>query len=131
MNRTRSGRPGVGAVVLLLAMALLGVLPLPRAARAARKRPYVQKRFTQVTAGTTVSLTFGKANTAGNMIVAYVVWDNAGAVAVTDSRGNPYAAAVGPTPSSDGTFRAEVFYAPGVLGGESTVPATFGSASER
>ena len=125
MSDTLHGRSRIGAVILILFLALLGVLPLPRAARAAKKRAYVQKKFSQVTAGTSMSLAFPKDNAAGDMIVAYVVWDNSGAVSVTDSRGNSYASAVGPTPSSDGTFRAEVFYAPGVLGGENTVTATF------
>jgi hypothetical protein len=32
-------------------------------------------------------VTFRRPNTAGNLIVAYVVWDNAASVSVTDSRG--------------------------------------------
>ena len=43
--------------------------------------------------GTTASLAFSKANTAGNLIVVYVVWDNPGTVQVSDSKGNTYTAA--------------------------------------
>ena len=38
--------------------------------------------------GTTASLAFSKANTAGNLIVVYVVWDNPGTVTVSDTSGD-------------------------------------------
>jgi hypothetical protein len=37
-------------------------------------------------------LLFPNANTQGSLIVAYVIWNNAGGVSVTDTRGNAYAA---------------------------------------
>ena len=46
-----------------------------------------------VSSGTTASLAFSKANTAGNLIVVYVVWDNPGTVTVSDTAGNTYTAA--------------------------------------
>jgi chitodextrinase len=57
-----------------------------------------------------------------------VVWDNSGTVALTDSRGNGYLSAVGPTQQGGGGGGAQIFYARGVHGGANTVTATFGTA---
>lgn len=77
-----------------------------------------------VTSGTTASLAFSKANTAANLIVAYVVWDNTGAVKVTDTTGNTYQAATA-RQTFGGSWSAQVFYAPNIRGGSNTVKATF------
>jgi hypothetical protein len=95
-------------------------------APAAAKPAFVQKRSFSVTSGTSVSVRLRKANTAGNLIVAFVVWDNSGAVSLTDSAGNTYASAVGPTQS--GGASAQVFYAGNIANGSDTVTAQFASA---
>ena len=80
-----------------------------------------------MTSGTTASLAFSKANTAGNLIVVYVVWDNPGTVKVSDTRGNTYTAATA-RQTCGSTWSAQVFYASNILGGSNTVKATFGTA---
>jgi len=63
-------RAGLG-IALILAAATLSTVSPSRAHAASAA--YVQGRNTQVTSGTTASLAFSKANTAGNLIVVYVV----------------------------------------------------------
>ena len=65
-------------IALILAAATLSIVSPSRAYAASAA--FVQGRATQVTSGTTASLAFSKANTAGNLIVVYVVWDNSGTV---------------------------------------------------
>jgi chitodextrinase len=127
MRKARRGRCGAGGFLLAVSVAALSALPLPRAAHATQ-RAFVQKRYFQVTSGNSVSVTFRKPNVAGNLIVAYVVWDNGGAVSLADSRGNTYASAVGPTQASGDTASAQIFYAPNIAGGSNTVTATFATA---
>src|SRR5262249_3234206 len=63
-------------IALILAAATLSIVSPSRAYAASAA--FVQGRDTLVTSGTTASLAFSKANTAGNLIVVYVVWDNPG-----------------------------------------------------
>ena len=79
----------LGIAVVLVA-ATLGILSPSRAYAASA---FVQDRDTEVTSGTTASLAFSKANTAGDLIVVYVVWDNSGSATVSDTRGDAYTAA--------------------------------------
>ncbi|MFI5315695.1 MAG: DUF4038 domain-containing protein, partial [Myxococcota bacterium] len=103
---------------------LLLCIALPAHAKPA----LVQRRDVEITAGGSASIAFKKANSAGNLIVAYVVWDNGGAVSVTDTEGNVYVSAVGPTQADGDPTSAQVFYAKNVAGGSNTVTATFDSA---
>src|SRR5262249_3767679 len=90
--------------------------------------------FVQTTAGrqdtrTRNSVQFGLPTTTGNLIVAYVVWSNAGDVTVTDSSHNTYTSVPGGVPGgrvpwSTG-FSAQVFYATNVADGTDIVTATF------
>ncbi len=80
-----------------------------------------------MTSGTTASLAFSKANTAGNLIAVYVVWDNPGAVTVSDTRADAYTAAT-PRQSWGNGWSAQIFYASNIVGGSNTVKATFGTA---
>ena len=74
--------------------------------------------------GTTNSLAFSQANTAGNLIVVSLLWDNVGAVTVSDSRGNTYVA--GATRRPWGTsWSAKTLYAKNIAGGANTVTVTF------
>ncbi len=115
---------------IALAGALLALTALvsPRLATEARaaapKQRLVQKRYLESTTGDAVSVTFKKANAAGNLIIAYVVWDGGGTATIADTRGNAYASAIGPSDADDGTH-AEIFYARNVGAGVDTVTATF------
>src|SRR6266540_352453 len=83
----------------------------------------------RVTSGKVNSLAFSSANTAGNLIVAYVLWNNTGSVSLSDSRGNGYAGAVARTTwGTSSSWSAQVFYAKNVAGGSNTVTATFATA---
>jgi len=110
---------------LLLVAAILSTVSPPRAYAASAA--FVQGRATQVTRGTTASLAFSKANTAGNLIAVYVVWDNSGTAKVSDTSGNTYTAATA-RQSFGNNWSAQVFYAANILGGANTVKVTFGTA---
>jgi len=124
MKSLRSVRQRRGALVLALAMVLGWFAASPDATSAATRRLYVQKKFFQAVSGTSVSVTLHKQTVAGNLLLAYVVWDNAGAVSVADTRGNTWASAVGPTAAADGVS-AQIFYTAGITGGPDTVSVTF------
>jgi len=118
-------RSVVLGIALCLAVATLSTLSPSRAHAATAA--FVQGRATQVTGGTAASLAFSRANTAGNLIVVYVVWDNPGTVKLSDTRGNTYTAATARQAWAGG-WSAQVFYAPGILAGSNTVKATFSTA---
>jgi chitodextrinase len=105
---------------------MLSWLILPCKTQAAGVPTFVQKGDTQISSGSRSSVTFSNSNTAGNLIVAYVVWDNSYPVSVSDARGNSYVSAIGPTRYSGGQARAQIFYARNIAGGSNTVTATFG-----
>jgi outer membrane protein assembly factor BamB len=127
-NRPLTARPkrvtALAVAAFLVAAALSIVAPTSAFAATAA---YVQSRNTQVTSGTTAKLAFSKANTAGNLIVVYAVWDNAGTATVTDSVGNAYTAATARQSFGSG-WSAQVFVAPNIAKGSNTVTATFGTA---
>src|SRR5919198_691596 len=118
----------LGGFLLTASMMILGSPPLPNGAHGAAKPAFIQARSFQVTSGGSVSVTFGKPNTAGTLIVAYVVWDNSAPVSLTDSRGNTYVSAIGPTQDSGDTTSAQIFYAQNIVGGTNTVTANFATA---
>ena len=81
------------------------------------------------TRGRPTRVAFTNNNTAGNLIVAYVIWNNTGAVSLSDSRGNAYASAGARRDmGQSGRWSSQVFYAKNVAGGANTVTATFASA---
>jgi glucose/arabinose dehydrogenase/PKD repeat protein len=106
---------------------VVATLTLMPVEAAAATPAFVQTRSREVTSGTTNALAFTSANTAGNLIVVAVVWNNTGAVTVTDSRANTYTSAVGRTTWGSG-WSAQVFYARNIGGGTNTVTATFATA---
>jgi glucose/arabinose dehydrogenase len=116
------------SVGLLVTLAMLGgmLVLAPGVARAAPPQ-FVQTRAKEIRSGATNALAFNSANTAGNLVVVYLVWSNTNAVTVSDSRGNAYAAALGRTTWGSG-WSAQVFYARNVAGGANTVTATFATA---
>src|SRR5262245_15288718 len=113
------------AVLLSVAVASVAwLLPVAPVAEAATAPQFIQSRTNEIKSGTTNSLAFSGANTAGNLIVVYAVWGNNGAVTVSDTRGNSYASAMSRT--TWGTGRSlQVFYARDISGGSNTVTATF------
>ncbi len=89
---------------------------------------FIQEKDNRETSGTTSSATFSSPATAGNLIVVYLIWDNTGPVAVSDSPGNLYKAAVGSTLWNNGQYSVQTFYTINRIGGANTVTATFGTA---
>ena len=95
---------------------------------------YVQGNFaTPQTPQTAVSLAYTAAQVAGDLNVVVVGWNDSTAVvsAVTDSSGNTYALAVGPTVQS-GYASQSIYYAPNIASaaaGANTVTVTFASAA--
>src|SRR5450631_3951941 len=67
---------------------------------------FVQEKDNQVTFGNSSRATFFSRTTAGNLIVAYLIWDNTGSASVSDSLGNTYASAGGPTWWTNGRYSA-------------------------
>ena len=125
--------------------------PGPRAARARHVRPlaiaavaavtlilaqdagaappaHVQSQASESTSGTQSSVAFSSANSAGNLIVVYVVWSNSSTVTVSDTRGNTYASAAPAVRWKSNTWSSQVFYAKNIAGGANTVRATFATA---
>ena len=111
----------LGAAIILT-VATLGVVSPPPASAATTA--YVQGAQNQVTSGSSASAAFSQVNTAGDLIVAYVVWDNLDSVSMSDSNGNTYTAATVRQSFGD-NWSAQVFYAPILAGGSNTVTATF------
>ena len=89
---------------------------------------FVQERDNQVNSGNTSSTTFSSVVTGGNLLVAYLIWDSTGGASVSDSLGNVYASAGGPTRWSNGIYSAQVFYAINKRSGVDTVTATFSTS---
>jgi hypothetical protein len=85
---------------------------------------FVQVNHNQVSSGTNISVAFHAPTVAGNTIVVYVIWNNAGNVRVADSRGNTFANIGAPVNWGSG-YRAQVFYAPINTAGSDTINATF------
>jgi prepilin-type N-terminal cleavage/methylation domain-containing protein len=79
--------------------------------------------------GAQISVPFTKPNGAGDLLVAYVVWDNTDQVHVTDSQGVPYpsvSASVGWSLGASALgASAQVFYLNNARGGANTITASF------
>src|SRR5205823_4359441 len=74
---------------------------------------------------TTVSVAYPVAQTAGNLNVVVVGWNDttSSVSSVTDSTGNNYALAIGPTTGTG--LRQSIYYAKSIAGGGNTVTVTF------
>ena len=76
-----------------------------------------------------VSQAFPNANTAGNLIIAFVRMSTTSqTVQISDSLGNIYTDAVSQAQSTDG-HQTHIFYARNIAGGSNTVTATFSGAN--
>ena len=93
--------------------------------------------FVQVTSATlqttiqTVPVAYPGAQTAGNLNIVVVGWyDTAATVlTVTDSAGNDYALAIGPTDGNG--LRQSIYFAANIKGGGNTVTVTFDQAAKK
>jgi glucose/arabinose dehydrogenase len=108
-------------------MAALGLLAVPSPAQAATPA-HVQSRAKEISSGTVNSLAFSNANTAGNLIVVYLIWNTASTVTLSDTKGNVYAAAAPVTRWNNNTWSSQVFYAKNIAAGTNTVRATFATS---
>jgi len=122
-------------LVLLATVALAWWLhPASLAAAVPVSVTYVQGNFgTPQTPQTTVKVTYTAAQVAGDLNVVVVGWNDSKAVvsAVTDSKGNTYARAVGPTVQS-GYASQSIYYAKNIAtaaAGTNSVTVTFASAA--
>ncbi|MGH9545846.1 MAG: galactose oxidase-like domain-containing protein [Terriglobales bacterium] len=86
---------------------------------------YVQGKSSTQYSGSSVAISYGVAQTAGDLNVVSVMWgDTISAVSsVTDSRGNSYALAAGPTTATGLT--SVIYYAKNIAAGSNTVTVTF------
>jgi glucose/arabinose dehydrogenase len=125
MVRRRTWKP-LG-ILLALALAAAGLLVTSGPAVAATPA-YVQGRAKEVTSGTAASLAFSSANTGGNLIAVYLIWNTNATVTLSDTRGNTYAAAAPVTRWNNNTWSSQVFYAKNIAAGTNTVKATFSSS---
>ncbi|HSX28375.1 MAG TPA: fibronectin type III domain-containing protein [Candidatus Saccharimonadales bacterium] len=111
------GLTGITLVAVLLSVSLFAH------PSAAASPSFKQAKANEISSGNSNSVTFASANTAGDLIVVYVLWNNTDAVNLSDSLGNTYAAATAKTSWGGGSSQA--FYAKNILGGTNTVKATF------
>ncbi len=101
-------------IVLLV---LMTSVVLPKVSSAATSIAFVQvKSAVPQGTSTRVAVTYTKAQTAGNLNVVVVGWSDSTAQvsSVTDSKGNAYALAVGPTVQS-GTASQAIYYAKNIV----------------
>ena len=114
--------------LLVVSGALIGLLSLPSVDAATQT--FIQGGQKRITSGTVNSLAFTNPNTAGNLIVVYVAWNNTGSVCPLRHAGATPIRAVAPATAwgSTNSWRSQVFYAKNIAGGANTVTATFGTA---
>ncbi len=87
------------------------------------------KAATPQTASASVAVTYSTAQTAGNLNLVAVGWNDITSTVstVTDSNGNSYALAVGPTTGTG--LRQSIYYAKNIAGGSNTVTVNFNQAA--
>jgi hypothetical protein len=86
---------------------------------------FIQAAAAVPSAATAVSVTFQSPQTAGDLNIVVVGWNDANSKvrSVRDSAGNVYTLAIGPTTGTD--LRQSIYYAPKVRGGGNTMTVTF------
>lgn len=114
-------------ILLAFALAMLGLVVTSSPAAAATPT-HVQSRAKEVSSGTVNSLAFSSANTGGNLIVVYLIWNTSATVTLSDTKNNVYAAAAPVTRWNNNTWSSQVFYAKNIGAGANTVKATFSAA---
>src|SRR5947209_7450964 len=96
------------ALIGILTVSFLAVTTVSSSASVATPT-FVQGTAQSIRTGTVNSVAFPKTNVAGDLVVAFVVWDNAGTAAVKDSAGNAYTAGTRTTWGNG--FSAQSFFA--------------------
>jgi len=112
--------------VLMVGAFVWGLAP----ARLMAAASYIQSNYTTPQSSvSTVTVNYSAAETAGDLNVVVVGWNDATATVqqVKDSAGNVYSLATGPT--SGTALRQAIYYAPNILGGSNTVTVTFSQAA--
>jgi IPT/TIG domain-containing protein len=87
------------------------------------------KAATPQTASASVAVTYPVAQTLGNLNLVAVGWNDTTSTVtgITDSRGNSYALAIGPTTGTG--LRQSIYYAKNIAAGSNTVTVTFSKAA--
>jgi beta-lactam-binding protein with PASTA domain len=85
---------------------------------------FVQVNHNEISSGSSVAAAFNAATKAGNTIVVYAIWDNAGSASVTDSRGDHFVSVSAPLSWESG-YSSQIFYATNIVGGTDTVTTAF------
>jgi hypothetical protein len=87
------------------------------------------KAATPQTASASVAVTYSAAQTAGNLDVVLVGWNDTTSTvsSVADSRGNTYALAIGPTSGTG--LRQSIYYAKNIAAGSNTLTVKFNQAA--
>jgi len=90
---------------------------------------FVQVKSATATSGSSVSATFAAPQTVGNLNVVAVMWGDttSSVTSVTDSRGNVYALAVGPSTATGLT--SAIYFAKSITAGTNTVTVTFNQSA--
>jgi hypothetical protein len=78
---------------------------------------------------TTVSVSYTSPQTVGDLNIVVVGWNNSTSVvqSITDSAGNAYSLAIGPTTGT--SLRQSIYYAKSIIGGPNTVSVIFNQAT--
>ncbi len=97
------------------------------AAMPVRPPSFIQVNHDKITSGSSIPVSLNVATQAGNTIVVYVVWDNSGTAAVTDTAGDTFTSASTPVSWGAG-YHAQIFYASNITGGADTITAAFQTA---
>jgi len=124
----------VSKTARLAAFAALACLVLPVAVSFAATIAYVQNNYaTPQSSPTSVAVKFNAAQKAGDLNVAVVGWNDSKATvsSVTDSSGNTYVRAVGPTILT-GALSQSIYYARNILAaaaGANTVTVQFSTGA--
>jgi Domain of unknown function (DUF1929)/Bacterial Ig domain len=119
------------AIVLGSLLAWLTIWHVASAAAQTATIRYVQSTYaTPQTPQATVAVTFPAAQTTGNLNVVVVGWNDASAAisSVTDSAGNAYALAVGPTVRAGQATQA-IYFAKNIRSGANTITVRFSTAA--
>jgi hypothetical protein len=87
------------------------------------------KAATPQTPSSSVAVTYPVAQTAGNLNIVAVGWNDTTSTvsSISDSQGNTYTLAIGPTTGTG--LRQSIYYAPNIRGGSNTVTVTFNQAA--
>jgi hypothetical protein len=87
------------------------------------------KAATPQTPSSSVAVTYPVAQTAGNLNIVAVGWNDTTSTvsSISDSQGNTYTLAIGPTTGTG--LRQSIYYASNIRGGSNTVTVTFNQAA--